>query len=680
VKRLLLLLGVLVGGAALLRYTPACAGDDPPAQPAPTPPEGPAKPTEPAKPAIPPPPPPPQVGPPGMVYVPADYTEMRIGTTPTAFYNLTKNRPEAVAQLRYETPQHVVKLKPYFIGAFEVTNAQYLVFVEQTAKTTYRTGSSSLANLQDIGSFFVHGDAASVDGQKDPLTWGQLYELNKDTLHAARPDLLKDKDGKDLPPKDVKRAFRFASLPADVELTVFRRRLPEDWFLTSNRLEDPAGADLPVRDVSYLDALAFCRWAGFHVPTEAEWEVAARGPELRTYPWGEDWVDVIDEAGNRTVEQRCNWLDVKTVNRLFEPSAMPVETLPDGKSWVGCWHMLGNVAEWTSSWFDAYPGFIKKAEVKKGRDRDQQHQRPEAWESYPGEFVKVIRGGSVADRERLVLRLPARNFIGAGSLAPPRPENHFKHVGFRCASYFFEPGLDRFEAAVLPLLKGKMLRREALADDRFAGAMAVHWVPKDTPVENHVFVTGASHAVLFTPLAALYPTEERPPARTPAEILAEAVGTEDKPLILGFLSTDVGIVGDLKDPKAPPVPPEPAVRRGQKRPPGKEPRVVPGTIPAGSYILGLNHKHVGFYKGNLDFVGWVKSPPTLDAPKFSTKEGPPLSTMSVEADADLVRCSFWIGLGGKGSEPQEGVRVSFSLPTETGALEKAGSWRESRAK
>ena len=90
--------------------------------------------------------------------------------------------------------------------------------------------------------------------------------------------------------------------------------------------------------------------------------------------------------------------------------------MPEGASWCGALHMLGNVAEWTSSWFDAYPGWIDPSggNIEKNR-----------WLAYQGEYVRVIRGGSCGDRERLVLRLPFRNFIGLERLAPPVPENHF---------------------------------------------------------------------------------------------------------------------------------------------------------------------------------------------------------------------------------------------------------------
>jgi formylglycine-generating enzyme required for sulfatase activity len=590
-----------------------------------------------------------------MVHVSVDGFATRIGTPPEDLARLTEAQPEALTEMQYETPRHAVALRPYFIGAFEVTNAQYRVFLDQTARAFHVTLGSAPSNLREIASYVLHGDAASPDGLKDRLTWAQLYELNKRVLHGARPDLLEDAQGKDVSPSDVKARFESASLPAGLALTVFRRRLPDDWFLTSDRLEGP---DLPVRYVTFLDAEAFCTWAGFHVPTEQEWEVAARGPGLRDHPWGDDW---------RAGEPRCNWRG-RTGNGP-EPTLMPVETLPDGRSWCGSWHMLGNVAEWTSSWFAPYPGFPERERTPDGK--------PDVGFVYSGDFVKVIRGASVADSERIVLRLAARNFLGAGRKAPPRPENRFAYVGFRCASHFSEPGLDRYESALSKLLKSRNLRRKDLAPERFAGAMAVHWVPRGARVENHVYVTGPSHAVLLTPVRSLFPPDERAPARTPAELAAWA-GAEDKPVILGFLATDVGIVGEVKDPKAPLAPPaSDGGRRGNKSPNGTPPpRVIAGTIPPGPYILGLNHNRIGVFRSNLDFVGWVnKEPPVYEVTKFTAKQGPPTSTMSVESDADLVKCSFWVHIGGKGPDPHDGVLFRFSLATASGSLRSAGTWR-----
>ncbi len=151
-------------------------------------------------------------------------------------------------------------------------------------------------------------------------------------------------------------------------------------------------ADHPVVNVSWNDAAAYCKWRKKRLPTEEEWEKAARGTDGRKFPWGNDF-------------------DMKKLNALGKhEGTMPVGSFPEGASPYGALDMSGNVMEWTSSWYLRYPG-------NKYDDEDY------------GEKYRVVRGGGWGGIGHYSLQV----FVSTSYRNMFSPEERFNDLGFRCA-------------------------------------------------------------------------------------------------------------------------------------------------------------------------------------------------------------------------------------------------------
>ncbi|MHC4473055.1 MAG: formylglycine-generating enzyme family protein [Planctomycetota bacterium] len=108
--------------------------------------------------------------------------------------------------------------------------------------------------------------------------------------------------------------------------------LPEGW---ETRAGPPDRQDHPVTGVSFLDALTYARWAGRRLPTEEQWEKAARGTDGRLYPWGRKFN--VRRLNSRAAKKR---------------DTTPVTAYPEGASPFGVVDLAGNAWEWTSTWYD----------------------------------------------------------------------------------------------------------------------------------------------------------------------------------------------------------------------------------------------------------------------------------------------------------------------------------------
>ena len=254
-----------------------------------------------------------------------------------------------------EGPVHEVALTPFRIDATTVTNAQFAAFV---AATGYRTDAERL-EWAFVFAGLLPDDFEPTRGVAAAPWWRQVY--GADWAHPEGPQSSVD-----------------------------------------NRM------DHPVVQVSWQDAVAYCAWAGRRLPTEAEWEYAARGGiEGAVFPWGND----LEPGG----EHRMNvWQGTfpqeNTVADGYYGTG-PVDAFaPNG---FGLYNMTGNVWEWCADWFD--PGYYARSPVENptGPPRGAEH---------------VMRGGSY------LCHASYCNRYRVGARSGNSPDSGVGNLGFRCVA------------------------------------------------------------------------------------------------------------------------------------------------------------------------------------------------------------------------------------------------------
>jgi formylglycine-generating enzyme len=282
-----------------------------------------------------------------------------------------------------EYPKHEVQVKPFYMDATEVTNVQFAAFVKATGYVT------------------------TAEQKPD-------WEVLKKELPPGTP---KPADSMLVPASLV-----FTPTDGPVDLNNYsmwwRWQKGADWKHPEGPGSSIAGKDkYPVMHVSWYDAQAYCKWAGKRMPTEAEWEFAARGGlQNNIYPWGNEPVNSGAAKCNSWEGEFPYWNEQKDG---FARLAPVHSFAPNG---YGLYDMAGNVWEWCSDWYkaDYYQSLSKGTTIipqgpSKSFDPDE-----------PSIAKRSLRGGSFLCNDKYCSGYRVSRRMKSS------PDTGLEHTGFRC--------------------------------------------------------------------------------------------------------------------------------------------------------------------------------------------------------------------------------------------------------
>lgn len=246
-----------------------------------------------------------------------------------------------------EHPQKKLHLDAFKIDTYEVTNKQYKTYIFQTK-------------------------------QMLPYAWmSNGYAVSEEQLKML----------------DVEKLRKMATDVFAVDLDT--RAMDKPALIAAMLAQQQAQDNYPVASVNWFAAKAFCEWRQARLPTEAEWEKAARGPNGLEYPWGNEWDPKITNTGD---------------DGEWDEGMAPVGAYPKNKSPYGAYDMSGNVWEWVADWYEPYAGSDYQTEAF-------------------GKHNRVIRGGGGG-----VGHYAISYFFRASTRQFAEPEMESEDVGFRCVN------------------------------------------------------------------------------------------------------------------------------------------------------------------------------------------------------------------------------------------------------